>query len=55
MAKYEVVEKSFVDNKLVEEGTIVDINDDPAKGGMKPGANLKPYKGEKSAQTGDEK
>lgn len=41
MAKYEVTEASFVNNKLVQPGEIVEINDDPAKGGMKPGSNLK--------------
>lgn len=41
MAKYEVLEVSFINNKLVQPGEIVEINDDPAKGGSKPGANLK--------------
>ncbi len=45
MAKYEVLETSFIDNRLVEAGTIVEINDDPKKGGMKPGTNVKPAKG----------
>lgn len=55
MAKYEVVEKSFVNGKLVRPGAVVDINDDPAKGGMKPGANLKPFKGGTPAPAGDGK
>lgn len=41
MAKYEVTELSFVNNRLVEAGTIVEVNDDPKKGGMKPGSNMK--------------
>jgi hypothetical protein len=45
MAKYEVLETSFIDNRLVEAGTVVEINDDPKKGGMKPGSNMKPVKG----------
>jgi hypothetical protein len=45
MAKYEVLETSFINNKLVHAGEFVDINDDPKKGGMKPGSNVKAAKG----------
>lgn len=54
MAKYEVVVLSFINNKLVEPGEVVDINDDPAKGGMKPGTNLKKYDGRKKSDTDTE-
>ena len=40
MAKYKVLEQSFIGLKLCEEGETVDINDDPANGGMSPGTNL---------------
>ena len=40
MAYYKVLEKSFIGYKLVEEGEIVNINDDPANGGMTPEGNL---------------
>ena len=40
MAKYRVLVDSFIDNTLRLAGTIVDINDDPATGGMTPSTNL---------------
>jgi hypothetical protein len=40
MAYYKALELSFVGTALVQEGTVVDINDDPSNGGMTPGANL---------------
>lgn len=40
MATYKVLEKSFIGYKLVEEGEIVNINDDPDNGGMTPSSNL---------------
>lgn len=40
MAYYKVLELSFVGTALVQEGAVVDINDDPNDGGMTPGANL---------------
>ncbi len=40
MARYRVMEKSFINNCIAEEGEIVDINDDPANGGMTPGSAL---------------
>lgn len=40
MALYKVLELSFIGNTLRQEGEIVDINDNPKKGGMEPGANL---------------
>lgn len=40
MGKYRVLEKSFINDALHDVGAIVEINDDPAKGGMLPGANL---------------
>ena len=40
MAYYKVLEKSFIGYKLVEEGEIVNINDDPDNGGMTPSGNL---------------
>jgi len=40
MAKYKVLEQSFIGLKLCEVDEIVEINDNPAKGGMVPGTNL---------------
>lgn len=40
MARYKVLAPSFINNALYQEGDIVDINDDPADGGMEPGSNL---------------
>lgn len=40
MAFYKVLEKSFIGYKLVEEGEVVNINDDPENGGMTPSGNL---------------
>lgn len=40
MALYKTLELSFIDNKLVAEGEVVDINDDPANGGFEPGLNF---------------
>jgi hypothetical protein len=40
MAYYKVLELSFVGVALAQEGSVVDINDDPNNGGMTPGANL---------------
>lgn len=40
MARYKVLAPSFINNTLLQEGAIVDINDDPANGGMEPGSNL---------------
>lgn len=45
MAQYEVLAQSFIGNRLVEAGTIVEVNDDPKKGGMTPGSNLKKVSG----------
>jgi hypothetical protein len=53
MAKYEVIETSFIDGKLVEPGVVVEVNDDPAKGGMEPGTNLKKYDGRKAKSDAD--
>jgi len=40
MAFYKVLEPSFIGQALVAIGQVVDINDDPAKGGMTPRGNL---------------
>lgn len=40
MGLYRVLEKSFIDNAIREPGDIVEVNDDPAQGGMTPGPNL---------------
>lgn len=40
MAFYKVLELSFIGAKLCQPGTVVDINDDPSKGGMTPGKAL---------------
>ncbi len=40
MARYRVLETSFINNSRVQEGAVVDINDDPANGGMTPGSAL---------------
>lgn len=40
MAFYKVLEPSFIGQALVAIGQVVDINDDPAKGGMTPLSNL---------------
>ena len=40
MARYKVLEQSFVNNTLVQEGEIVEINDDPENGGMSVGLNF---------------
>lgn len=40
MAYYKVLETSFIGQALVEVGKVIEINDDPAKGGMHPGSNL---------------
>ena len=40
MAFYKVLELSFIGDKLCQPGTVVDINNDPAKGGMRPGKAL---------------
>jgi hypothetical protein len=40
MAHYKVLEKSFIGLKLYEAGEVVEINDNPDKGGMTPGDNL---------------
>ena len=40
MAFYKVLEPSFIGQALVAVGQVVDINDDPAKGGMTPLGNL---------------
>lgn len=53
MAKYEVTTLSFIGNSLVEPGTVVEINDNPDKGGMRPGTNLKPYKARKGSDEAD--
>jgi hypothetical protein len=42
MARYIVLATSFINNSLAEEDAIVEINDDPARGGMRPGSNLAP-------------
>lgn len=40
MARYRVLEESFINNSIVQEGTVVEFNDDPNDGGMRPGKNL---------------
>lgn len=40
MSYYKVLEQSFIGHSIQEAGTVVEINDDPAKGGMEPGSNL---------------
>jgi hypothetical protein len=40
MAYYKVLETSFIGLKLCHEGEVVNINDDPANGGMAAGSNL---------------
>ncbi len=40
MAFYKVLESSFIGQALIAAGQVVDINDDPAKGGMTPRGNL---------------
>lgn len=40
MALYKVLADSFINLKLCKPGDVVDINDDPKKGGMRPGSNL---------------
>jgi len=40
MAYYKVLETSFIGQALVEVDKVIEINDDPTKGGMSPGSNL---------------
>lgn len=40
MARYKALELSFVNNSLVQEGQVVEINDDPEDGGFTPSANF---------------
>lgn len=40
MAFYKVLAPSFIGQALVAVGQVVDINDDPANGGMTPRGNL---------------
>lgn len=40
MAFYKVLELSFIGDRLCQPGTVVDINNDPDKGGMRPGKAL---------------
>lgn len=40
MARYKALELSFVNNSLVQEGEIVEINDDIENGGMSVGPNF---------------
>jgi hypothetical protein len=40
MARYRVLATSFINDTIAQEGAIVDVNDDPADGGMTPGSNL---------------
>lgn len=42
MARYKVLELSFINNSLVQAGEVVEINDNPANGGFEPGSNLAP-------------
>lgn len=51
MAQYKVLEKSFIGNKLVEAGAIVEIDEKV----MKPGSNLKKVDGKKPAAEDDKK
>lgn len=57
MAQFKVLVQSFIGNKLVEAGEIVEVNTDLSKGGMKPGSNLEPVKasGAKPTDATDEK
>lgn len=40
MAYFKVLEISFIGTALLQEGAVVDINDDPENGGMHVGTNL---------------
>ena len=40
MARYKVLATSFIGSSIVNEGDVVEINDDVANGGMEPGSNL---------------
>jgi hypothetical protein len=40
MAFYKVLELSFIGEKLCPPGTVVNINDNPNDGGMRPGKAL---------------
>jgi hypothetical protein len=40
MARYKALEPSFFNHTLVQEGEIVEINDDIENGGMTPGPNF---------------
>lgn len=40
MAFYKVLEVSYINGSIRQEGEVVDINDDPATGGMRPKGNL---------------
>lgn len=42
MPFYKLTERSFINLAVQEAGAVVDINDDPSKGGMRPGKNLVP-------------
>lgn len=46
MAKYEVLETSFINNAIVEPGAIVEFDGEP-------GPNLKPVKGKKGSAAAD--
>ena len=54
MAQYKVTEKSFINGRLVQAGAVVEVNDDPKKGGMKPGSNLEKVGGSKPAPAKEE-
>jgi hypothetical protein len=43
MAQYKVLQKSFINNNIVEEGEIVEYDG-------KPGTNLEPMKSKRSAK-----
>lgn len=40
MAFYKVLEVSYIGGSIRQEGEVVEINDDPTTGGMRPKGNL---------------
>ena len=49
MARYRVLQKSFIDNRIVEEGEIIDY--DPPEGGV--AENLEPIRGKRGQADAD--
>lgn len=51
MPHYKLTERSYINGCLQDEGAVVDINDDPANGGMTPGSKLVPCNADGSERT----